>query len=168
MRPVLDLLYRGCAVLAALSIVAIAVLILAQSIGRLFGILVPSANELAGFCMAAATFLALAPTFRAGGHIRVSLLLAQVPAVWQRVLEVWCLLFAAAVSGYFTWYAADLALTSWRFGDVSPGLVPVPLWIPQAGMAFGLGVLVVAVLDGLAEVLAGRRPGHAGAGDGGL
>ncbi|MDZ7810156.1 MAG: TRAP transporter small permease subunit [Arhodomonas sp.] len=55
---------------AALCLAAIAVLILAQTVGRVLGFSVPSANELAGFCVAASTFLALAHTLNHGGHIR--------------------------------------------------------------------------------------------------
>ncbi len=156
MRFALDLLYRVCAVLAALFLAAIAVLILAQTIGRQFGIVVPSANELAGFAMAATSFLALAPTFRAGGHIRVGMLLNGLPAGARRAAELWCLAFGLITVGYFAWASLGLIRGSIRFHEVSPGLLPVPLWLPQTAMALGLIVLEIALLEAFILVVRGR------------
>jgi TRAP-type C4-dicarboxylate transport system permease small subunit len=72
-------------------------LTLSQVLGRLFGIVVPDAGDIAGDCMAGATFLALAHTLRSGGHIRVNLLLTHVPRRMRVVLEVWCVLFLCVV-----------------------------------------------------------------------
>ena len=44
--------------------------------------------------------------------------------------------------------------------DVSQGLVPVPLWIPQTGMALGLAILLVALLDDLAVVVSRGTPSY--------
>jgi TRAP-type C4-dicarboxylate transport system permease small subunit len=158
MRRGLDLLFGLCAALAAVALAGIAVIILAGTLGRLVGIVVPSANELSGYLMAAATFLALAPTLRAGGHIRVSLVIGSLPDGARRAAEILCLSIGAALVAYFAWWAVDLAVTSWDFGDVSPGLLPVPLWIPQAFMAFGLIAFAVALVESLVLVIAGRAP----------
>ena len=73
-RPALDGLYRLSAGLAAFCLAAIAALVVIQVTGRLLGILVPGADDLAGYALMASTFLALASTLRAGVHIRVTLL----------------------------------------------------------------------------------------------
>ena len=78
MRRLLDYLFKFSAVLAAAFLVIIALLILAQSLGRLVGIAVHDANELAGFSLAAGTFLALGPALRAGTHIRVMIVLSHL------------------------------------------------------------------------------------------
>jgi TRAP-type C4-dicarboxylate transport system permease small subunit len=163
-RRLLDLLYGACAALAAVFLVAIAVLILAQIIGRQVGLIVPSATELAALCMAATTFLALAPTLRAGGHIRVGLFIGRLGRRPRRAVELWCLAVALFLVGYFAWYAADLAWSSYRRGRVTPGLLPVPLWPPQAAVAFGLIVLEVALLESMADILGGRPPASERAG----
>jgi hypothetical protein len=97
----LDKVYAAGIILAAIFMVLIAGLTLAQVIGRLFGIVIPDAGDIAGYCMAGATFLALAHTFRSGGHIRVNLLLTHVPRGTRRVLEVWCVLFLCVVGALF-------------------------------------------------------------------
>ena len=69
MRKSLDLLFTASAWSSACFLVAIVALILTQSLGRLVGIAIQDANELAGFCLAAGSFLALGPALRAGAHI---------------------------------------------------------------------------------------------------
>lgn len=160
MRTLLDRLYLGCGVLAAIFMAAIAALVLSQTIGRLLGIVVPSANELAGFCVAASTFLALAPTLQQGTHIRVSLLTTHVGPRVHRWLEAWSLAVAFVFSAYFAWWAVDLVRGSIRYGDVSPGLLAVPLWIPQLAMAGGLIVFAICLLDNLVRLLRGGRPAY--------
>lgn len=161
MRTLLDLLYRLCAALAALSLLIICGLILASSIGRALGIVVPSANELAGFAMASATFLALAPTLRAGGHIRVKLVIGLLPARARRWTEAWCLLVALALVSYLAYWASNFTYQSYQFGDLATGLLAVPMWIPQLPMAFGLVVLAIALLEALVDLLRGREPAYA-------
>jgi hypothetical protein len=49
---------------------------------------------------------------------------------------------------------------SWRFNDISQGVVAVPLWIPQLGYASGLVILFIAFADEFANVATGGRPGY--------
>lgn len=177
MRRFLDLLYRGSGALAAFFVAAIAAVTLLQVganflnalTGWLTGqpgtLLVPSYAEFGGFFLAAASFLALAYTLRTGGHIRVSLVIQHLTSSRRRAVEVWCLGAAAALSAYFAYYTVSLALESLEFGDVSFGMVPVPLWIPQMVMALGLVILTVALVDDLVGVLAGRDPSYGLKGD---
>lgn len=155
MRRLLGFLYRICETLAALFMAAIALLILAQTIGRQLGFVVPDANELAGYSFAALTFLALAPTLRAGGHIRVSLLISRLPKPLRRGFEVWALGCALGLVLFCTWWTIDLAIGSFRYHDVSPGVLAFPLWIPQAAMAFGLVVMSLCLLESLIDLLRG-------------
>ena len=47
---------------------------------------------------------------------------------------------------------------SWRFHDMSQGVIAVPLWLPQLGYSSGLVILLVAFIDELVHVLAGNEP----------
>jgi TRAP-type C4-dicarboxylate transport system permease small subunit len=155
-RPALDSLYRGSGLLAGFFLVAIAVLSLMQIGGRLLGFAAHSYDEFAGYCMAASSFLGLAYTLRASEHIRMTLLLHHLRGRGRQALEIACLGAALFLSGFFAWYALDMTRFSYVTGDISQGLVPVPLWIPQAAMAAGLAVLVVALADDLVVALRGR------------
>ncbi len=160
MRAALDFLYKLCGVLAAISLAGIAVLILAQIIGRFFGVLVPSANELAGFLMAASSFLALAYAFRAGSHIRVNLVLWRLPPAARRWADIVCLAAGTVLAGYFAWYTWALVADSIRYNEVADGLVPIPLAFPQSAMLAGLTVLTIAFVDELISVIRGNTPSY--------
>jgi TRAP-type C4-dicarboxylate transport system permease small subunit len=155
-RRALEILYRGSGLLAGFFLVAIAVLSLAQVGGRLLGFAAHSFDEFAGYCMAASSFLGLAYTLRANEHIRMTLLLHHARGGARRALEIACLAAGVFLAGFFAWYACDMTWFSYATGDVSQGLVPVPLWIPQSAMAAGLAVLLVALADDLVAALRGR------------
>ncbi|GGB35993.1 C4-dicarboxylate ABC transporter permease [Roseibium aquae] len=179
MRAVLNRLYSGALGLAAICLVMIAALVVAQVSGRIidgarsalgldpWGLLVPSLAEFAGFLLVGASFLALAGTLRGGAHIRVSILLQSVPSGIARFLDLWSLLAAFSLTAFFTWQAALLALDSFQFNEVSFGIIPVPLVIPQSVMTAGLLVFTVSLLDDLITVLRGGQASfapHTGAG----
>lgn len=174
MRRVLDGLYRASGALAAIFLVLIAVAVLLQvganlidavmkaATGTPIGLVVPSYAEFTGFFLAASSFLALPYALKAGAHIRVGLAISRLPSGPRRLMEVWSCLSGAALSGYFAVYTVRLVLESLEFDDRAPGMVPVPLWLPQAAMALGLVVLTVALLDELVTVLFGRTPSYEG------
>ncbi len=151
-------LYAAGTVLAAIFMVLIAALTLAQVIGRVIGVLVPDAGDLAGYAMAATIFLALAHTFRSGGHIRVNLLLTHVGPRLRHALECWCLVVLAGIGALFAAVSVKLVLDSYELGDVSTGMMPVPLWIPQTSMALGAILFEMAVIEELVRVFRGREP----------
>jgi TRAP-type C4-dicarboxylate transport system permease small subunit len=170
MRRALERLYDGALWLAALCLASIAVMVGAQLAGRLldgllklsglapYGFVILSLAEIAGYLLAAASFLALAGTLKAGAHIRVTMVLNVLGPRARRVVEFGAFAAAAVTGGYMTWQVGRFALDSWRFNEVSPGLIPVPLALPQAAMAAGLLVLTVALLDELVIILRDGRP----------
>ncbi|MGH7331424.1 MAG: TRAP transporter small permease [Candidatus Rokuibacteriota bacterium] len=155
MRRLLDGVYRVCGALAAFCIFLIAALVLAQVGGRLAGVLVPGADDLAGYALTASSFLALAHTLRANGHIRLTLLIRRAGRGQRFLLESGCLAFGVLVTGYFAYHVIEMAWDAYRFGERSQGILSVPLWIPQAVMALGAGVLFTAFVDDLVAILRG-------------
>ncbi len=160
MRTALELLYKTSGLAAGFFLVAIGALTAAQIIGRLAGFPAYSFDDFAGFSMAASSFLGLAYTLRANEHIRMTLVLHHMHGAPRRALEIACLAVATFLVGLFAWFTCDMTLTSYELNDVSQGLVPVPLWIPQSGMALGLVVLAVAFVDDLVAMLRGRRTSY--------
>jgi TRAP-type C4-dicarboxylate transport system permease small subunit len=67
---------------------------------------------------------------------------------------------SAFLLGFFAWYAADMVITSYQINDVSQGLVAVPLWVPQSGMALGLTIMTIALLDDLVTVFRRGTPSY--------
>lgn len=155
-RKTLDALYYGAAILAAICLALIGALVLAQVVGRWFGVIVPAAEDIAGFLMAATTFLALAWTLRSGGHIRVTLLIRNLSPRLRRAQEILVLTVATSLVAIVAVSSLLLVFESFEYQDVSGGYFAVPLWIPQMPMAAGLVLLAVALLDELVTVSLGH------------
>lgn len=166
MSRLLQRIYDLCGVVAGGLILGICLLISAQiclnALGRVApGLLpstIPSYADFSGFMLAGATFLALAHTLRAGGHIRVNLVVSRLPLRAQFFAELFVLAAAAGLVGYATYFMGALVVESLHYGDVSNGIIPVALWVPQGVAAFGTGLLLVAILHTLAELLVARAP----------
>ena len=154
-RKLLDRLYQLSGGAAAFFLVLICLVVTLQVIfnfiTKLFGtsvaLTIPSYAEFAGFFLAAASFLALAYTLNKGGHIRVTLVLQFLPQKARLVFEVAGLFVCAITAIYATWFMGKLALDSYSFGDMSPGIIAIPLWIPQSSLVIGLGVFAIALTD---------------------
>ena len=157
MRRALDGLYDAAAWLAAAFLVGTLGSVLAGIADRYLQLNWRGTDMYAGYCMAAAGFLALAHTLKRGEHIRVTLLLQAAGPKTKRVLEVVSLLAATVLAFVFAWYAIHLSVESYDYHDVSTGNDATPLWIPQIAMAVGTVVLAVAFVDELVLELLGRR-----------
>ena len=177
MRSFLDWLYRMSGWVSASFIAAICILVFAQVIlniidrlstlitGSAIGLAIPSYADFTGFFLAAASFFALAFTLREGGHIRVTLFIQNVSPGIRRLFEFWSIGLATAVSVYFTWYMGLLVLESFKFNDLSSGMIAVPLWMPQSGMLIGLIVLSIALIDEFFGLLSGGDPSYQNKGE---
>jgi TRAP-type C4-dicarboxylate transport system permease small subunit len=160
MRGALNAIYKGSGLLAGFFLVAIAVMSLIQIVGRLLGFAAYSYDEFAGYSMAASSFLGLAWTLRCNEHIRMTLAIGHTKGGLRRALEILCLAVAVAMTGYFAWFSVAMVWTSYTLNDVSQGLVPVKLWIPQSGMALGLVILLLAFVDDLLVAVMGGTPAY--------
>lgn len=149
MARLLDGFYRWLLYLAAVCMLATLSAILLGIAGRQFGFDIPGLDAYAGYSVAASLFLALPATLRNGEHIRVTLLLNRSRGNARRLLELWCLLVGAAISGYLAWYAGRLVWLSQVTHDVSPAADMTPLWIPQLAMALGCTGLALAFMEDL-------------------
>ncbi len=157
MRRLLDGLYDTAARLAALFLVGTLLSVLAGIADRYLNLGWRGTDAYAGYCMAAAGFLALAHTLKKGEHIRVTLVLQTVGPKLRRALELASLAVAALLAFAFAWYCVNLSIQSYDFHDVSTANDATPLWIPQIAMALGTAVLAIAFVDELVLELAGRR-----------
>ena len=170
MRRALDTLYSAALWASALCLVAIAAMVGAQLAGRivdgtlaLVGLprtdfVVLSLAEICGYLLGAASFLALAGTLKAGAHIRVTMALGALNERLRRFAEIWAFALALAAAIYMTWHLASFAWYSYQFGDVSSGVIRVPLWVPQAAMTLGAAILTIALADELVRVIRLGRP----------
>ena len=103
---------------------------------------IPVAWEYSSYLMAATFTFGAAMTLRAGGHIRVTLVLARVSPVVRRRMEVVLAVLGTLFCGFLAW---SMAYFTWRSfmseqTSVSSGTL---LWIPQALVTFGVFLLAV-------------------------
>jgi TRAP-type C4-dicarboxylate transport system permease small subunit len=156
-RRALDALYDGAGWLGALFLIGTLVFVLIGISGRLLHFHLPGTDAYAGYCMAAAGFLALAHTLKRGEHIRVTLIVEHLSPARRRALEIAALAIAALLAGLFAFYSVRLSWQSWQFNDISTANDATPLWLPQLAMAAGTLTLFVAVVDEFVAELRGRR-----------
>ena len=64
-----------------------------------------------------------------------------------------------------TGHLVNFAWVSFRFHEVSPGVIRVPLVYPQAAMALGALILTIALVDELFIVVSCGRPSFRAAED---
>ena len=159
-RRGLDALYAAGAALAALSLLGIFLVMMAQVALRALNLQFPGADDISAYLCVATTFFALALTFKRGELIRVGLVLEKLSPGRRRIMEIFALAFAALGAAYAVWWTADDVLFSLEIDDVAQGSLAVPLWIPKLAMPLGAGILLVAILDELATVLRGGRPNY--------
>ena len=157
-RRFLDRVYLFSGYLAGVFLIAIFVLMMLLSAGRPLGINIPAGDDFISWCMAATAFLGLAHTFKHGEMIRVGLLIDRLNDNVRHVVEIAALLVGTGFIGFFALNAAVMTWQSWKFSDISQGVIAVPLWIPQLGYSGGLVILFIAFVDELVHVLRGFPP----------
>jgi TRAP-type mannitol/chloroaromatic compound transport system permease small subunit len=166
MRKFLDRIYQLSGFLAALSILAICSIICLQVVFNLItrlrifeaNLTIPSYADFAGYLLAAASFLALPYALMRGGHIRVTLFLGVIGERMRFLADLLSLSLCLMVSAGATWYMASLNYDSYRFGDKSPGIIAIPIWIVQLPLTIGLALLSVAFADLIVKTLSEGRP----------
>lgn len=131
LRPIwtiLDKLYKAGGALAALALVVILGIMVAQMIARWTGVTFSGSTKYAGYAMACASFFALAYALTHGAHIRVSLVLGinNFTKVW---LDRAALLISAITATYFARYALKTANDKWNWAERTDGLDTVPEWL---------------------------------------
>ncbi len=166
MRKALDRIYLAAGSLSAICILAICLLVTMQVIfnlvtkllGTQFAFTIPSYADFAGFLLAAASFLALSYTLKHDGHIRVTLFRDMIKGMPGRIVEIFTLVMCAAAAAFMTYAVFGHLMESIEYGDVSTGIVPIALWIPQSTLLLGLGLFTLALVDNAITAILGKRP----------
>lgn len=160
MRSLLNKLYLASGYLSGFCIVLITLIIVAQIVGRIFGFIVPSAEDFSGYSLAAATFFGLAYTFREGGHIRVTLVIQQWGKGARYFQELLVLVLALLLVSFMSFYSIHMVWESYIFEEVSSGYVSIPIWMPQVPVAMGIVMFNIAILDDVIMLLKRKNPSY--------
>ena len=141
----LNKLYKFSGYVAAIFLILVAVFILIGISSRIFGFYIRGLAEYSGYCMAAASFFALAYTFVEGGHIRITLFLEKFSGLKKRLIEIWCLSVSSFFSGYLAFYFVKMLIISYKFQERSEGADEILIWIPQTSVAIGSTIFFISV-----------------------
>lgn len=160
MRTALDKLYLWSGYAAGFFLVAIFAIMMFMSVGREFDLNIPAGDDFASWCMAAMAFLGLAHTFKRGEMIRVGIVVEKVTGKKRWAVEMLALGIATVFTLYFSWFAVRMTYDSFRFHDMSTGVISVPLWLPQLGYCVGLIILSIALIDEMIHVVRGNKPSY--------
>jgi TRAP-type C4-dicarboxylate transport system permease small subunit len=157
----IDSLGRLSGVLAAAALWGLTLLILGEIAVRLLSTYVPglpagipAAWEVSSYLMGIAFMAGAAMTLRAGGHIRVSLLMSHLPPFGQRCLEVATSLLGLCLSSFLAYSLVGFTWASYARGQTSISS-DIPLWIPEAAITVGAVVLSIQMLARVVQALVG-------------
>ena len=145
----LNLLYKFSGYLAAFFLILVAIFILTGISSRIFGFYIRGLAEYSGYCMASASFFALAYTFVEGGHIRITLFLEKLSGSKKKFIEIWCLSIASFFSGFLAFYFLKMLIISYKFQERSEGADEILIWIPQTSVAIGSIIFFISVFHQL-------------------
>ncbi len=141
----LNKIYKFSGYIAALFLILIAVFIIIGISSRIFGFYIRGLAEYSGYCMASASFFALAYTFVEGGHIRITLFLEKLSGLKKKIIEIWCLTIGSFFSGYLAFYFIKMLIISYKFQERSEGADEILIWIPQTSVAIGSIIFSISV-----------------------
>ena len=156
-------LYDYCAYAAAVFIFLIFAVMIVSTALRELGVAAAGVDDVVSWMTAAAAFLAMAHTFRHGDFVRMTLVIEAVPTRVQRVMELLALSAGLIGTGYAAYWVVRSVYDSWRYQEMTTGLLVVPLWIPQVAFALGAVLMFVALLDELISVVRGAKPSYVSA-----
>ena len=142
----LNKLYKLSGYVAATFLIFIAVFIFIGILSRMFGFYVRGLAEYSGYCMASASFFALAYTFVEGGHIRITLFLEKISGNKKKFVETWCLFVTSFFSGFLAFYFIKMLIISYKFQERSEGADEILIWIPQTGVAIGSFIFFISCI----------------------
>ena len=157
-----DVLARIDGWLGATCLFALCVLMIANIVVRSLSTIItwlprdiPSAWEYSSYLMAVTFTFGAAMTLRAGGHIRVRLLLALATPPVARALELFASIAGLAYAVFFSYAMSNFA---WRayIADERSLATSTPLWIPQAMVAFGVTLLMLQLIARTGQIVLGE------------
>jgi len=149
----LNKLYKYSGYIAATFLIFVAIFILIGISSRIFGFYIRGLAEYSGYCMASASFFALAYTFVEGGHIRITLFLEKLPGLKKKLIEIWCLIISSFFSGYLAFYFIKMLIISFKFQERSEGADEILIWIPQTSVAIGSTIFFISVFHKLILII---------------
>ncbi len=110
-------------------------------------------DEMSEYALALGASWALAYTLRAGGHVRVDILLPYFPALVRRLLDAFAMAVMAVFAATVSVYLWKLVGSSYAIGATGHSIIQTPQWLPQAIMASGYSLLALVAVTSFLSYL---------------
>lgn len=115
-------------------------------------------DEVQVYLVVWAVCLSFAAVTAADRHVKADLFVGMMPQPVQRALGLFGDALGLVMAAILCWLAILVAHESWDFGDVSTTTLRFPLWIYQASLPVGMGLMTFTYLMRvLARLGLGRR-----------
>lgn len=140
----IDRVSKAGGLISSACIVIMAILILAETLLRLFlerSIFI--AEEFSAYLMANFVMLGLAYTLREGAHIRVNMLLSRLKGAGRTVCELLGCLAGCAVFVLMTWELWLIMADNFATNQRSMTVTEVPIFLPQIGLVAGSALMMM-------------------------
>lgn len=137
---------RALTVLSAVIVCLMMLLVVTQIMARALRTALPGIVESLELLVVAVVFLGLAYTQSVNGHIRIDVILNQLPVKWRKTLEGLLLALALGTFGIMTYVSGEAAYEAWVLGDYREGLIEYPLWPSKILIPIGVGLLSLRLL----------------------
>jgi TRAP-type mannitol/chloroaromatic compound transport system permease small subunit len=153
-----DKVLRGMGYFCGALFLLLSVYTCLEVIGRrYFGMFTGVTDEISGYALALGGSWAFAYALKAGGHVRVDILLPLLSASKRNLLDIAAMIVMAVFAGTVSVFLWRLAASSYEVGATGHSIIYTPQWIPQALMALGYSLLTLVSVTGCAgRILAPR------------
>ncbi|MFM2423180.1 MAG: hypothetical protein RL291_1710 [Pseudomonadota bacterium] len=156
---VVALLTKTALALSALVLAAIFSLIsYAVAMRYFFGRPQPWIDEATGWMLAVCVMLAVPEVQRRGEHIGIDFIQERLGPTWRRALMLFGLLMVLATAALFVWQGIIMVEFSHMLNVLSNQLPEVPLWMIQASVPIGFGLMVLVASVQILAVAVGLKP----------
>lgn len=103
-------------------------------------------EELVVYFVVWALFFAASTLTHDNHHVRADLIIQMLPLNGRRITEIVHCLVGIAFGGTLFYFSYLAAYQAWQYGDLSVGILRMPLWIFYAGLPVGFGLVVLRYL----------------------
>lgn len=106
-------------------------------------------NEIAVYLVQGIVFLPMGLLVTDNSHVRVTFLTDRLPPPMHVWLHRFSLVMIVVFAAFVVWFGWTYTAHAWKQGQLSPTLLAVPLWIPNALIPLGGLFLAVSALGSL-------------------
>jgi TRAP-type C4-dicarboxylate transport system permease small subunit len=146
-------LLTGCGLFAGVTLVVLAVLITLDVLLRNLGLFSSGALlEITEYALFVTTFIAAPWVLWLGSHVRVDLVLSQVPAPVARLMEIVADAVGAACAAVLGWHGLNVTLVSLQRGDLIVKQLVVPEWTLMMFIPLSCLLMVIEFLRRIVTV----------------